>query len=118
MPGHPPLKDLATNQFPGCTPPTTRFPGVPQPCLLTADGRGAGDLDGAFTLGSQRLERLTDHGKRRGGRCTQMVGEMVGQTDDLLPVGQAPWAPCLGEGSFSASILPCWDGLCERGDQE
>lgn len=36
------------------------------------------------------------------------------QTGSCLPVGQAPWAPCLGEGSFSALILPCWGDLCEK----
>lgn len=42
------------------------------------------------------------------------VGETDGQTGSCLPVGQAPWAPCLGEGSFSALILPYWGDLCER----
>lgn len=39
--------------------------------------------------------------------------ETDGQMDSL-PVGQDPWAPCLGEGSFSALILPCWGDLCEK----
>lgn len=37
------------------------------------------------------------------------------RTDDWLPAGQDPWAPCLGEGSSSALILPCWGGLHKRG---
>lgn len=32
-------------------------------------------------------------------------------------MGQAPWAPCLGEGSFSALILPCWGDLCKKTDE-
>ena len=40
--------------------------------------------------------------------------EMDRQTGGRLPVGRAPWAPCLGEGSFSALILPCWGALRDR----
>lgn len=43
-----------------------------------------------------------------------MVREMEEQTGGWLPVGQDPWAPCLGEGSFFALILPCWGALRER----
>lgn len=63
---------------------------------------------------SHRHGRLTDCGKRREGGCTQMARETDGQKGGWLPVGQDPWAPCLGEGSFSALILPCWGGLQER----
>lgn len=49
--------------------------------------------------------------------CAQMAGGMGRQTEGWLPVGQDPWAPCLGEGSSSALILPCWGGLHERGGE-
>lgn len=65
--------------------------------------------------GEPEMWRLTDYGKRREGGCTQMAGRQKDrQTGSCLPVGQAPWAPCLGEGSFSALILPCWGDLCEK----
>ena len=44
-----------------------------------------------------------------------MAREMDRQTGSWLPVGRAPWAPFLEEGSFSALILPCWGDLCDRG---
>lgn len=44
-----------------------------------------------------------------------MAREMDRQTGGWLPVGRAPWAPFLEEGSFSALILPCWGDLCDRG---
>lgn len=101
--------------------------GAPQLCLLrglflaVCESSPALDRDGnwgpSHTLSFHLcelsdVERLTDCGKRREGGGTQMAREMDRQTG--LPVGRDPWAPCLGEGSFSASILPCWGALRER----
>lgn len=53
----------------------------------------------------------TDRLWKEESRRVHTDGQGDGQTDKWLPVGRAPWAPCLGEGSFSALILPCWGDL-------
>lgn len=57
-----------------------------------------------------KTDRLWKEERRQG----HTDGQGDGWTDRRLPVGRAPWAPCLGEGSFSALILPCWGALHER----
>lgn len=61
-------------------------------------------------LRTERCGRLTAWKEER--RRVHTDGQGDRRTDRRwLPVGQGPWAPCLGEGSFSALILPCWGGL-------
>lgn len=110
-------------RLPGAPPPQLHGRGVP---LNSAGGlpiygqQGPPGRQSCPLLSSLQAMRRgqTDRlGRRREGGCIQMASEMDRQTGGWLPVGRAPWAPFLEEGSFSALILPCWGDLCDRGGE-